>query len=167
MKIKNKMKTEQELRKIIKNWLIVFIVFLLLSGITAFPIEIELSFLAGITAKGPVILSEWIIIIYDAVKKTNLNYPFLAYGTDWLAFAHIVIAMAFWGPLKDPVRNIWVVQFGMIACMMVIPLALICGSIRNIPVFWQLIDCSFGVFGFIPLFIIYRNIQKLEQITHT
>jgi hypothetical protein len=57
----------------------------------------------------------------------------LAYGTDWLAFAHLVIAIAFLGPLKDPVRNIWVVEFGMIACLLVIPLALICGPIRGIP----------------------------------
>ena len=25
---------------------------------------------------------------------------------DWLAFAHVVIAVAFWGPLRDPVKNI-------------------------------------------------------------
>jgi hypothetical protein len=65
-----------------------------------------------------------------------------------------VIAVAFLGPLKDPIRNIWVVEFGMIACILVIPLALICGHIRGIPFAWQLIDCSFGIFGFIPLAIV-------------
>ncbi|SCF41963.1 hypothetical protein [Micromonospora mirobrigensis] len=34
----------------------------------------------------------------------------MLYGTDWLAFAHLVLAVAFWGPLRDPVRNVWVVQ---------------------------------------------------------
>ncbi|MBL0342230.1 MAG: hypothetical protein IPP71_15765 [Bacteroidetes bacterium] len=160
------MKTEQALRKSIRKWLIFFIVLLVLSGITAFPIETELSLLVGITENGPANLHEWVKYVYAAIKETNKNYPFMAYGTDWLAFAHIVIAVAFIGPLKDPVRNIWIIQFGMIACMMVIPLALICGSIRNIPFFWQLIDCSFGVFGLIPLYLCYRNILKLEQLTH-
>ena len=162
-----KMKTEQALHKSIRRWLVLFMVLLVLSGITAFPLETELSLLAGITEYGPAELRIWINNVYTAIEETNTKYPFMAYGTDWLAFAHIVIAVVFIGPLKDPVKNIWVVQFGMIACMMVIPLALICGSIRDIPLYWQLIDCSFGVFGLIPLHLCYRNIIKLEQITHT
>jgi hypothetical protein len=89
----------------------------------------------------------------------------MSYGTDWLAFAHLVIAVAFIGPLKDPVRNIWVIQFGMYACLMVIPLALLCGPIRQIPFYWRIIDCSFGVLGIIPLFICYKYILKLEQLS--
>ncbi|HMT28344.1 MAG TPA: hypothetical protein PKD91_03585 [Bacteroidia bacterium] len=161
------MKTAQALNKSIRRWLVVFIVLLVLSGITAFPLETELSLLADITKSGPIVLRRWIDSVYTAVSETNTKYPFMAYGTDWLAFAHIVIAVAFIGPLKDPVRNVWIIQFGMIACIMVIPLALICGSIRNIPIFWQIIDCSFGVIGLIPLNHCYRNIIKLEQITHT
>jgi hypothetical protein len=72
-----------------------------------------------------------------------------------------VIAIAFLGPLKDPVKNIWVVEFGMIACVLVIPLALICGAIRDIPLYWRLIDCSFGVFGLIPLVMVWRMIRGL------
>ncbi|MBA3972556.1 MAG: hypothetical protein H0X46_10550, partial [Bacteroidetes bacterium] len=93
----------------------------------------------------------------------NAQYIQLAYGTDWLAFSHIVIAMAFIGPLIDPVKNIWVIQFGIIACVMVFPLALIAGPIRHIPFYWQLIDCSFGLFGAIPLIICYRHIKALEK----
>jgi hypothetical protein len=85
----------------------------------------------------------------------------MAYGTDWLAFAHLVIAVAFWGPLRDPVRNVWVVQFGMIACLAVIPLALIAGPIRGIPVWWRLIDISFGVVGLVPLLFAYSGIRRL------
>ena len=108
-------------------------------------------------------LTEWIDRVRDALIATNDAYPFLAYGTDWLAFAHLVIAVAFIGPLRDPVRNIWIVQFGMIACIGVIPLALIAGAIRGIPVGWQLIDMSFGVIGIIPLIIVYRLIRRLER----
>jgi hypothetical protein len=53
--------------------------------------------------------------VHAGVSETYRLYPFIAYGTDWLAFAHIVIAVAFWGPLKNPVRNVWVIEFGMIA----------------------------------------------------
>jgi hypothetical protein len=88
----------------------------------------------------------------------------LSYGTDWLAFAHIVIAVAFIGPWRDPVKNIWVIEFGMIACIMVFPLAFIAGGIRDIPLFWKLIDCSFGVLGFIPLYYCYSLIKQLERI---
>jgi hypothetical protein len=75
-----------------------------------------------------------------------------------------VIAVAFIGPLKDPVKNIWVMQFGMIACVMVFPLAFIAGPIRGIPFYWQLIDCSFGVFGFLLLYVCYRKILGLEKM---
>jgi hypothetical protein len=100
--------------------------------------------------------------VYAAVKATNDSYPFISYGTDWLAFAHLVIAVVFIGPYKDPVKNIWVIQFGMIACLMVFPLALIAGPIREIPFYWQLIDCSFGIFGFLLLYRSYRYIKELE-----
>lgn len=91
------------------------------------------------------------------------RYPFLAYGTDWLGLGHLMIAVAFVGPIRDPVRNKWVVQLGMIACVVVIPLALICGPLRGIPTFWTPIDCSFGVLGFIPLLLAYRHIRALER----
>lgn len=156
--------TEQQLRQKVKRLIITFIVFLILSGITAFPLEWELSILNDLTKDGPQFISEWINGVYLAIYNTNAKYPFMSYGTDWLAFAHIVIAVAFWGPLKDPVKNIWVIQFGMIACLMIFPLAFICGPIRNIPFYCQLIDCSFGVIGFIPLYICYKNILKIEQI---
>ena len=73
-----------------------------------------------------------------------------------------MIAIAFVGPFRDPIRNIWVVEFGMIACILVLPTALIFGPIRGIPFFWQLIDCSFGVFGMIPLGLARREIIALE-----
>jgi hypothetical protein len=149
------------LEKRIKRWTIVFVVFLLLSGLTAFPIESELYLLSKWLGSESV-LGEWISNCYFAVKNSNHSYPFLAYGTDWLAFAHIVIAIAFIGPLRDSVRNIWIYQFGMIACVLIFPVALIMGNIRGIPVFWQLVDCSFGVIGIVPLFFCYRWSRRLE-----
>jgi hypothetical protein len=144
--------------------MIIFITGLVLSGITAFPIEAELAFLAHHSTSLPAAVGNWINTVYLAVKDTNARYPYLSYGTDWLAFGHLVIAVAFFGPLKDPVKNIWIIQFGMIACVMVIPLAFIAGPIRHIPGYWRLVDCSFGGFGIIPLYLCYRDTRKLENI---
>lgn len=151
----------------IKTWLWIFIAGLVLSGLTAFPLETELHIFsklinadANLNTSG---FAAWIVRIRDGLTDTNLKYPFLAYGTDWLAFAHLVIAVAFIGPLRDPVKNIWVIEFGMIACLMVIPLALIAGQVRGIPLGWRMIDCSFGIFGIIPLAICRREIKTLIQ----
>jgi len=156
---------EQQLRKKVKTWIIIFIIGLVLSGVTAFPIETELGFFAAHVQSFPAFMQPWIMKVYLAVKTTNQNYPYLSYGTDWLAFGHLVIAMVFIGPLKDPVKNSWVIQFGMIACVMVFPLAFIAGPIRGIPLYWRFIDCCFGIFGIIPLYICYRDIKKLEVLT--
>ncbi|MDB6032636.1 MAG: hypothetical protein JWM16_2974, partial [Verrucomicrobiales bacterium] len=36
----------------------------------------------------------------------------------------------------------------MIACVAIIPYAFVFGAVRQIPIWWRLIDCSFGVFSF-------------------
>lgn len=108
-------------------------------------------------------LPAWIAQVRDALRETNAHYPLLFYGTDWLTFAHLVIALLFIGPYRDPARNIWVIEWAMVACVLVWPLALICGPIRGIPFAWQLIDCSFGVVGLIPLVICRRLIRQLEK----
>jgi len=108
-----------------------FIILLVLSGITAFPIQTELDLLSNYIGHGDGAMDRWFNKIHAAVVQTNLHYPYLAYGTDWLAFSHLVIAIAFWGPLKDPIKNKWVIEFGIIACIMVFPLALIAGHIRG------------------------------------
>jgi hypothetical protein len=75
-----------------------------------------------------------------------------------------MIAIVFIGALRDPVRNRWLFDFGLIACVLVIPFALIFGGLRGIPFWWRLIDCSFGVFGFIPLWLCRKYVQILERI---
>jgi hypothetical protein len=155
--------------KLIRLLLGLFIIGLILSGITAFPLTWELRVLSSwfneTTAVGSSFpgLAHWLSFVRDGLENADRFYPFLAYGTDWLAFAHIVIAIAFLGPLKDPVKNIWVVEFGIIACLLVIPLALICGYWRGIPFFWRLIDCSFGVLGLIPLLIVRKLTRALTK----
>jgi hypothetical protein len=102
-------------------------------------------------------------MIRTAAAKTQQEYPFLFYGTDWLAFGHVVIAVAFLGALRDPVRNRWLFDFGLVACAMVIPWAFVFGAVRGIPVWWRLIDCAFGVCGAVPLWWCRRWIKELES----
>lgn len=111
----------------------------------------------------PPFMMEWLEKINAGVNDVYSKYPFIAYGTDWLAFAHLVIGVAFIGPYRDPVKNIWVIEFGMIACIMIVPFALIAGAVRDIPLWWRWIDCSFGIFGIIPLWIVRDKILKMKQ----
>ncbi|MCP4639697.1 MAG: hypothetical protein GY851_04660 [bacterium] len=164
------MDRERSLLRRIRALLGFFMLALIVSGVTAFPIRTEMNILARWMGEGSTIgswwpaMGAWISHVHEGVADTHSSYPFLFYGTDWLAFAHIVIAIAFIGPLRDPVRNVWVVEFGMIACVLVIPLALICGGIRGIPLFWQMIDCSFGVVGIVPLWLVRRDIRRLAGL---
>lgn len=148
--------------KIIRRWLVFFIVALFLSGLTAIPLEQELALLTRSISTDTTI-GAWIERVYLAIVQTNRHYPFLAYGYDWLAFAHFVLAILFIGPLIDPVKNKWVIQFGIIACILIIPYAMIAGYFRGIPLGWRLIDCAFGVIGVVPLSICLELIQKLEK----
>lgn len=152
--------------------LTVFYIFALFFwGITAFPLESEIRIVTNILGIDVNLPPEtydgfngWIATVANGIINTNMNYPFLAYGTDWLAFSHIVIGIAFLGVYFKPVRNIWIVYFGMIACIGILPLALICGPIREIPFFWRLIDCSFCLLGIIPLLLLRKYIKQLEEL---
>lgn len=147
----------------IRLLIIFFMIALILSGVTAFPVETELRWLLNHPSLIPNFAQQWLQNVYNALLETNGKYPMLAYGFDWLAFAHIVIAMAFLGPLQDPIKNKWIIDWAILSCVAVFPLAFIAGPIRHIPMFHILIDCSFGFIGIIPLLICRKWISKLEQ----
>jgi len=124
--------------------LALFILGLVLSGITSFPLQRELEALASVRglermtpADAGNAFDHWILTVRDGLRETYARHPWLAYGMDWLAFAHLVIALFFIGPLVNPVRNIWILQAGIIACVLIVPLALICGAIRQVPLGWR------------------------------
>ena len=162
----------EENRKIIfkiRIIMLIFITCLFLSGITAFPLLHEVNTVCKVMNIDPKIspdeyegLHHWISKVRLGLDDTYSKYPFIAYGTDWLAFGHIVISIFFIGVLIDPVKNIWIIYSGIIACVGVIFIALICGPIRDIPFYWRLIDCSFGIVGLIPLVWVLRLIKKLQ-----
>jgi len=147
-----------------------FIVALVVSGLTAFPLLTEVRWAAEMLevssdasespAEG---VRYWIGFILQGLEESHAKYPFLAYGTDWLAFAHLVIALFFVGPLIRPTEYDWTLISGMIACGGVVLLAMICGPIRGIPLSWRLFDCAFGLVGFLPLAYCYALSRKLVQ----
>lgn len=153
----------------IRALILLFMAGLVMSGLTAFPLITELRILDAYCGSDSAIgqrlpaLGSWITTVRAGLMETDAKYPFILYGTDWLAFAHLVIAVAFWGPLVDPVRNKWVIDFGIIACAGILPLAMIAGPVRGIPFYWRVIDCSFGIFGCLPLILAKRYIRRLER----
>lgn len=157
------MKSEQQLLTRIKQSLVLFMIGLALSGITAFPLKTELDMLIKCRHIMPEVIAEFITKVHQAITLVNDLYPFMAYGTDWLAFAHLMLTVLFIGPYRNPVKNIWAIEFGMFSCLAVFPLAFICGAIRGIPFYWQLLDCSFGFFGLIPLLYAHK---LTKQLTH-
>lgn len=156
----------------IRIWLRIFMLGLVVSGITAFPLYTELTYAQNfLQAHGELLanplaadFASWVERVAEGLAVMHAKYPFIAYGTDWLAFAHLVIAAAFVGPFKDPQRNVWVIHWGMFACVAIIPLALIAGPVRGLPLGWTLIDISFGVLGIIPLLIVKRLMRRLAPV---
>ena len=83
---------------------------LLVSGVTAFPVERELNWLtAGIPVDAQGVLG-WLVTVRQGINTMYAHFPWIAYGTDWLAFAHLILAVLFVGPWRDPVRNLWVMR---------------------------------------------------------
>ena len=166
------MNREQVLRRRINGMTWLFILGLVLSGVTAIPLPTELDRLVDLTGASlrvaapdsfePPVWAVWLTRAQKALHEADQRTPFIFYGADWLAFGHFVIAIAFVGALRDPVRNRWLFTFGMIACTLVIPYAFVFGALRGIPIWWRLIECSFGVFGMIPMWLCRRWADELE-----
>jgi hypothetical protein len=167
------MTSDLTLLRRIRALTLLFIVGLVVSGITAIPLRSEVKWLAERTGAQHLVevrgsteapaWALWVMNIHGAIEETARQNRFLFYGTDWLAFGHIAIGIAFLGALRDPVRNRWLFVFGLIVCGLVIPYALVLGAIRGIPLWWRLIDCSFGLVGAIPLWLCIKWVDELSR----
>ena len=149
--------------------LLLFIAGLVLAGVTAFPLLHELRLLCRMLGieepaqyAGYTGLRHWIAFVAHGLEETYVKYPFIAYGTDWLAFGHLSIAVFFIRPLWRPLESDWVLKCGLICCAGILPLALIAGAVRGIPVYWQMIDCSFGVLGAVPLLYCLKMSRAMQ-----
>lgn len=146
----------------IRKGIWIIILALMLAGITAIPVEKELAFLCRVFPTGTFI-GDWFDKVYTGIRTIKKDYPFLSYGYDWLAFAHFMLAFLFIGPYKNPVKNRWVIEFGIITCLLIIPYAIMAGYFRGIPFWWRLIDCSVGIIGLFPLILCLQQIHLLEM----
>lgn len=159
----------QLLRRI--RWLTAIVMAgLVISGLTALPLEWELrqghrwvgSLLPG-RPDDPFSVAGWFERVRLGVAEVSQKHPFIWLGTDWLAFAHLVIAISFVGAWRDPVRNRWLFTYGLVACALVVPGAMAFGALRGTPWFWRLIDASFGILGAVPLWYARRHTMELER----
>ena len=156
--------------KKIRPALIIVMFGLFLSGVTAFPLLHELNFVSSVLTGGSTDLNpghyqgftHWILKVREGLDVTYAAYPFIAYGTDWLAFAHLMIMLFFILPYRDPVRYEGVLHVGIWMSLLIFPLALICGALREIPFWWRLIDCSFGIFCIPPLLYAIKHTRKMS-----
>ena len=130
--------TQQQikLQKKIKVGIVITIIGLLLNGISAVPLRTELSILLSKPDALPKFLADWWTYVNQGVNETSYNYNFMRYGFDWLAFAHLLIAIAFFGPLRDPIKNEWIIKWGMIASALSVLMALGWERMRAIPMWW-------------------------------
>lgn len=149
--------------------MLLFIIGLVVSGVTAFPLLWELRILCDLLDVGSATSPEghqgmefWILTVRHGLETTYASYPWIGYGTDWLAFGHLVIAGFFIGPMIHPATSRSAIYTGIAACIAVIPLAMICGPIRGIPFWWRIIDCSFGIIGILPLLYCLTLLKRLE-----
>lgn len=139
---------------------------LLVSGVTVWPAVPELKLAVRIAwgdAEPVGVLHAFILKAIEGLEITEEKYPFMLYAHDWLAFAHVVLAILFAGAMRDPLRNIWIVQCGLIMCALVPVLAGICIPIRGIPMIWFWIDFAFAPAAAIPLFVALRDIRHAEN----
>ncbi len=168
------MNHEQQLLRRIRALTVFIIAGLVFSGATAIPVESELNLLAsllGLPGSGVTqstsALAGWIQQAQAGVREMNTHYPFIAYGGDWLAFGHFAIAIAFIGAWRDPVRNAWLFDFGLIVSALVLPYAMVFGGWRGIPVWWRLVDGCFGIGCALPLWACRRYTVILARLTGT
>lgn len=147
--------------------LALFIIGLVLSGVSALPLE-------TLTGEAHEFLQQWrtcedsstmIDKVHYGLVDTYAKYPWFGYGTDWLGFGHFVIAFFFIGPYRRPETARENLRCGIAACIAVIPFAMIAGQVREIPMYWRLVDCSFGVIGVLPLVYCLKLLPALKATT--
>jgi hypothetical protein len=142
---------------------------LIVSGLTAVPVEWEVRTVIAVgwgdaapgTSWWPA-MHTFLSKVLTAAQDVGARYPFFFYGFDWLAFGICVLGLLFLGAVRDPVRNVLVVKFGLLCCGLVLVFAAIVPHLRGLPWFWTFVDGSFGVVGAIPLLILLRDIRQLE-----
>src|ERR1700743_2896496 len=111
--------TRESLLRQYRIVLALFIAGLVLSGVTAFPLERELELVTTIRGTAQLTpdmaknsFDAWILTVRDGLHDSYNRHPWLAYGTDWLPVGAITIAIFFIGRYRGPGRNVWGLHTG-------------------------------------------------------
>lgn len=159
----------ETIKRRVRIILIFFLFGFIASGLTAFPIRWEVAYFNRLIGANTFMehlyppMAQWISHVHNGLMNISDKQMFIFYLTDWLGFAYILIGVAFLGPLRNPVRNIWVIEWAIVLFLVAIPLIFVSGSIRAIPFFWRLIDCSFGLVGILLLWVCRNYIKQMEK----
>lgn len=155
--------------RVIRVCLVLFFLGILFGLHTVVFVEVETALFAKFLGRGtwmaqtlPVV-STWIDTLYVSITESYRAYPVMAYCMDWLSYACIVFALFIVGAIRDPVRNVWIIQVYLAGCVLASLLPWVVGPMRGVPVFWRVLDGSFGVMGFMILFVAYRLTRRLER----
>ena len=149
-----------------------FMLAVVVSGLACFALQREVDWLMHwrllqISGLLETPLGPWLDTVQHALARQSAEAPFLFYATDWLGFAHLAFALAFVGPLLHPARNRWVLEFGALVCLGVIPLALIAGPFRGVPLFWRLAECVVAAVAAIPLLLCRHYLHLMTRLRTT
>ena len=148
----------------VRTLLTIIIAITVLSGIaTIFPVTIS-GWLLENSSNFPAFMSAWIEKVYAGLSETEKSAAFIFYGLDWLAFSHFLMAGLFFGAIRNPVRNKFIVEWALCGCMLALPVIWIAGVVRTVPVFHLLVDTVFAFAGIFVFLVIQKKITRIESL---
>ena len=106
----------------------------------------------------------WLRHIQLQLGRDSHRHPMLHYGADLFAFVELAFALVLISPLRNPVRNQWVIQSGILACCCLIPFALILGPWHGLPMAWRIVSCVVALCGIAPLMLCRHYITLYETL---
>lgn len=139
---------------------------LVLTGVSVFPVVTLVEWLVTwLAQRSPdFAVTLWLQGVNAALSYNAEHYPFLLYTLDWLGFAHLLIALVFWGAWRDPVQNRWVIEFGILACSLTFPAIILFGLKNDLPLWWLGLDSLFGIVG--ALLLLRAHQLTIKLATH-
>ena len=90
--------------KLIRRLLLFFMITLFISGLTAIPVEAQLSFLTKHTS-GDTAIHQWLQKVLLAYREVNKDHPFLLYGYDLAGICSLHPGYSIHRPLQRPYKK--------------------------------------------------------------
>ncbi len=143
---------------------------LILSGLTCYFLPWELDFIVRTMEalsfpEIPLFRDMYLFVAHtrEGLGFVVEGYPQMLLGTDYLGFAHVLLGLLFLGAMADPARNVYVLRFGVLCCLLVIPAAFFFGQLRGAPILHRFGDASFGVIALVFTVYALKAAERLEK----